>query len=241
MEKCIIKKAFRMNKIIIFGNQKGGVGKTTLCTMFANYLADRDVPVAVIDCDGQQTIHEKRIGDTKLFADNQPRYSITPFSVSDAESVNALMNNVSKAEGVILFDAPGNLAQQGLVPLFAKSDYIVCPYQFELTSINSTVTFVNFINKIKERLKVKQEAAQLIFVPNRYDQRKGLKNELELWNKTEEIFAEYGTNAPRVKDKASMTRYNTYSNSKEISEEVTPTFDYIYDLIIKSQENGTTI
>ena len=29
----------RDNIMITFANQKGGVGKTTLCTMFADYLA----------------------------------------------------------------------------------------------------------------------------------------------------------------------------------------------------------
>lgn len=28
------------NKIILFANQKGGVGKTTICGLFSNYLAD---------------------------------------------------------------------------------------------------------------------------------------------------------------------------------------------------------
>ena len=29
------------NKKIVFANQKGGVGKSTLCILFANYLAAR--------------------------------------------------------------------------------------------------------------------------------------------------------------------------------------------------------
>ena len=46
--------------VIIFGNQKGGVGKTTLCTLFANHLAAMGKKTFVVDCDNQQTISEKR-------------------------------------------------------------------------------------------------------------------------------------------------------------------------------------
>ena len=51
--------------VITFGNQKGGVGKTTLCTLFANYLASIGKKTLVVDCDNQQTITEKRKADKK--------------------------------------------------------------------------------------------------------------------------------------------------------------------------------
>ena len=35
--------------IVTFANQKGGVGKTTLCVTFANYLVTKGVRVVVID------------------------------------------------------------------------------------------------------------------------------------------------------------------------------------------------
>lgn len=42
----------RDNKIILFANQKGGVGKTTICGLFSNYLSDtRNVSLLVIDAD----------------------------------------------------------------------------------------------------------------------------------------------------------------------------------------------
>lgn len=62
-----------MNKTIIitFANQKGGVGKTTLCTLFANYLVAKGKSVIVVDCDGQQTIYEKRQADKKSTPTNR--------------------------------------------------------------------------------------------------------------------------------------------------------------------------
>lgn len=46
------------NAIVVFANQKGGVGKTTLCTTFANYMTAKGHPVLVIDCDAQQSIYK---------------------------------------------------------------------------------------------------------------------------------------------------------------------------------------
>jgi hypothetical protein len=38
-----------MSTIISFANQKGGVGKTTLCTIFANYLAENRESLLKLD------------------------------------------------------------------------------------------------------------------------------------------------------------------------------------------------
>ena len=45
--------------IVTFANQKGGVGKTTLCVTFANYLVTMGVRVVVVDCD----IHNRSRSD----------------------------------------------------------------------------------------------------------------------------------------------------------------------------------
>ena len=63
--------------IITFANQKGGVGKTTLCTLFANYLVAKGKRTIVIDCDGQQTIFEKRKADHKKYSDFKEPYPIS--------------------------------------------------------------------------------------------------------------------------------------------------------------------
>ena len=60
----------RDNIMMTFANQKGGVGKTTLCTMFADYLAAKGESVLVVDFDRQQTISipngRKTLGNMKV-------------------------------------------------------------------------------------------------------------------------------------------------------------------------------
>ena len=51
----------KKNKIIVFANQKGGVGKSTLCILLADYLTYWKKDVCIIaqddaDADGECTI-----------------------------------------------------------------------------------------------------------------------------------------------------------------------------------------
>ena len=170
------------NIIITFANQKGGVGKTTLCTLFANYLVAHRKKVLVIDCDAQQTISFRRKADLQKYKDVTIPYNIQPFNIANATNVQNLITNLRKMQGIILIDAPGNLTQQGLIPIFANSDYIICPFQYEVTSINATATFISFIYKIRTQLS--KDVAQLFLVDNSHDKRFGKKEELELWRMT---------------------------------------------------------
>ena len=68
---------------IVLGNQKGGVGKSTLCVMLANYLTlIKKKEVLIMDMDFQKTIEEHRIGDNVLFNDEMP-YEILPIETTD--------------------------------------------------------------------------------------------------------------------------------------------------------------
>ena len=210
-----------MNKTIIitFANQKGGVGKTTLCTLFANYLVAKGKSVIVVDCDGQQTIYEKRQADRKKYSNEQVKYNIQAFSIANIDNVRNLMKNLRQMPGVVLIDAPGNLAQQGLIPLFAQTDYIVCPYQYEITSINSTVVFVRFILRLKN--EISSMKSKLFFVVNKFDKR----------TTTDEKLSMFGNVTPKIDQKAEMQRYNTMGLMFSQKSIVGPAFDHIYNEI----------
>lgn len=54
------------NVIILFGNQKGGVGKSTLCALFANFLLKKKKDVCIIDTDNQKTLYGLRNEETPI-------------------------------------------------------------------------------------------------------------------------------------------------------------------------------
>ncbi len=224
------------NIIITFANQKGGVGKTTLCTLFANYLVAHRKRVLVIDCDVQQTISFRRKADLQKYKDVTIPYNIQPFNIANVQNVQNLITNLRKMQGIILIDAPGNLTQQGLIPIFANSDYIISPFQYEVTSINATATFISFIYKIRTQLS--KDVAQLFLVDNSHDKRFGKKEELELWRMTAKRFSEYGLITPMVEYRAEMRRYTTLYLMKTQEAIISPAFDFIYNHIFINEGNN---
>ena len=64
---------------VVFANQKGGVGKSTLCMLFANYLSWKGKPVCIIDTDLQKTILMQRQKDVQIYEGEEP-YSVQSLS-----------------------------------------------------------------------------------------------------------------------------------------------------------------
>lgn len=174
------------NRKVVFANQKGGVGKSTLCILFANYLAWKKQDVCVIDTDLQKTIKMQRKKDLELYPDAEEPYEVQDFDVQDPELMQQLMDSASQTEGFVLFDSPGNVSEDGLVPIFTNADFIVCPYEYEEKTLDSTGTFVQVINALRQATP--EMTAKLFFVPNRIDVRIGTADELRMWKQTDAIF-----------------------------------------------------
>ena len=128
------------NRIVVFANQKGGVGKSTLCMLFANYLAYKGKPVCIIDTDLQKTILSQRKKDSEVFLGDDEPYSVQGFDVSDPETMQQLMDSARQVDGFVLMDSPGNVSEDGLVPMFAGADFIVCPYEYEEKTLDDIMT-----------------------------------------------------------------------------------------------------
>ena len=72
----------KKNITITWANEKGGVGKTTLCTLFANYLSEKKFSdVCVLDCDRQHSIVDKRKFDSQSLQTDKEPYEVKQIEI----------------------------------------------------------------------------------------------------------------------------------------------------------------
>jgi chromosome partitioning protein len=211
--------------IITFANQKGGVGKTTLCMLFANYLSKRGDNVLVMDLDRQRSILSKRKADAAAFTDQEEVYNVEECDIENIELAQKMMDAAKKIDGYVLLDTPGNVTEDGLIPVFKDSDVIICPYKYEKLCLESTGVFIQVLLKLKEEYKTMNP--KMFYVPNNIDTRIGTKEEVELWKETDDVFRKLGYVTPLVAYKSSLMRTNTYSLTTQQEVEVQQCFDYI--------------
>ncbi len=238
----------QQNYIITFANQKGGVGKSTLCTLFANYLSVCGIPVKVIDCDRQNSIgnlRKKELQSILQHHKNADTFNNCPFEVilhpiNDKAATERLIGELIGFDGVVLVDSPGNLHEEGLVSLYANSDRIICPFFLDKVTIFSTSAFVVIANKLFLTMG-ESTSDRLIFVPNRIDGRIGTADEKAIYSSTKLKLGEFGAVAPEVASRACLQRYSTMTISDEQMAVVKNTFDFILETIgITSDKTSDT-
>ncbi len=141
-------------KLICIGNQKGGVGKSTITSMIANYM-HKYYPkerVLVVDADDlQQTLSKLRSQELEMNGSKENDcYNIETIYAADFE------DNLSfwKANFDYIFvDLPGNLKQSGVGTIYANIDYLLIPTGTSVMDINSTVDFAKFANNVLQSAK----------------------------------------------------------------------------------------
>lgn len=219
--------------IMTFANQKGGVGKTTLCALFASYLVGKGHSVAVFDTDPQQSIVKKRASDSATYAGAPLPYTVYPFSLTNEQALLSLIGNLHNAGTVdfVLFDSAGSLNNQALLALFANSDYLLTPFHYDNLSVPSTAVFVAVVVELRRSLGKAMTTVHYI-IPNLEEQGVGTKDEKELWRLVNEKFRQHVRIAPTVYKRQSLRRFSTISEMDGQLLIVSPAFDHIYNDII---------
>lgn len=215
--------------IVTFANQKGGVGKTTLCVTFANYLVAKGVRVVIIDCDFQHSILKCRKADLKKYGEELVPYEIWAYESDSKEAMTSLIEKLHNDPelDVVLMDSPGSLHAEGLVPMFVNSDIIVVPFHYDLVTIPSTASFLLFLDRLRQAVGEGMNA-QLFIIPNLNDNRVGKRSELILWDNTRETFSNYGYVTGKIPRRADMERFSTLAALDMQHQYVSSVYDKIY-------------
>ena len=223
--------------IVNFANQKGGVGKTSLCVTFANYLVMKGVRVVVIDCDFQHSILKCRKADLKHYGEELIPYEVWSHEPNSSEAMITLIEKLHNDPGidVVLMDSPGSLKADGLVPMFVNSDIIAVPFHYDLVTVPSTASFLMFLDRLRKAVGSRMKA-RLFIIPNLHDNRVGKRTELLLWDNTRDTFSNYGYVTSKIPRRADLQRFSTIAGLDLAQAAVTPVFDKIYDSIFDTLE-----
>ena len=201
--------------VILIGNQKGGAGKSTLTLLLANYLTQvRNRKVTVLDMDYQQSLYSK--AEKAKVLENRPLYEVVPADLKHFPSIHSSLNKASKE--VILIDLPGKMDDDGLLPLFAAADIILCPFSYDEFSVDSTLLFAMVLRRINDK-------APFIFIPNR------IKNTVkyETRSEIEKVMERFGVIAPGLADRVDFQRISTFQTPLILLPVVLPLLDLLYE------------
>jgi len=212
-----------MGKIVIIGNQKGGVGKSTITAMVAMYLHGLGKKVLVIDADDLQRSLSKIREREEL--DGVDAYELVD---STTRELPQLINGIKNVYDYIFIDLPGNLKQEGVIQVYFKADIIIVPVSLTELDIDSTKDFITFLkDKVKKVKELNFEKLEIACILNKV---KTNTQETKMFLEEEDILG-VEILRPFIKDSVSLQR--EVSTIREANKEYFPLMERIVNLIDK--------
>jgi chromosome partitioning protein len=200
--------------ICLFGNQKGGVGKSTLTVLTGNFLSQaKDWPVTIIDMDYQLSISQK-FEKAKVLENEEP-YDVLPASLENFPLLSSVLTKNKK--DAILIDLPGKLDDDGLIPVFQSADLVICPFSYDEFTFESTVLFAVVLKKVNPR-------ADIVFIPNRIK----ANVKFEIMSEVNEQLSKFGRITAPIPDRIDFQRITTFQTPLSLNGVVNPIFEEIF-------------
>lgn len=199
--------------IVSIGNQKGGVGKTTLAILLSNFLAENDKDLIVVDFDFQTSFYSLW-EEQKNLHENEPKFQVIKKELTESKEVVAMAESIDDA--IVFLDLPGKIDDDNLFPLYQKTDLLIVPFSYDKIVFESTMLFTQLVKHIKEDIKI-------LFVPNRI--KTGVKYKTQ--NQIDEFFSQFGTVLPKISERVCFQRLSVYGNTSEMESICEETFKQI--------------
>lgn len=201
--------------VIVFGNQKGGAGKSTLATLFANQLSiakKRDV--LVLDMDHQRTISNWYKEDARL--ENVELYEVLELDLDKFGSIQYQLTQ--NKDQIVIIDLPGNLSDEAMVPIILATDVFITPFHYDKATYHATSVFNSVVHALNPK-------AKKFFIPNRL--KANVRHETE--ELINEDLSKYGIVTNKIPDSVALQRVTT----KDISPKVVTLIDEVFEQIFK--------
>ena len=163
-----------MSTIVAFGNQKGGVGKSTVVAMAASALAQAPfhINLCVIDCDKQQSLAEARSFEIE---ENEPApYPIFALNVDELQN---RIHDLDQQYDLILLDTAGKLdntipiAQQEITRTLMYADFIFIPFRAGSFNLDASLEYLRVALELQKLRTVQSRPLQVIGFVNMYKDR----------------------------------------------------------------------
>lgn len=204
------------SKIIVVANQKGGVGKSTVVMLLANYLV-QEIRVsvgAIIDTDFQKSVVKMREENLVKYKGTNlaPMYQVVEYPLDEYKQIPRFIAQLRETRSTYIIDTPGTLTEQGIFAFIALADYVICPLDFDKMTLSSTTEFLIYWDKFKASAK-KQTGldikTKVILVPCRKPKAVGTRDEIELWNMIKDGYAKLYYVVPEIPQSADIRRCDT--------------------------------
>ena len=148
-------------KVISIAALKGGVGKSTITTLVANYLHKNypEIKIVVVDADDDQnTLIVLRNAEIDYYKANDPDFDeSTLYNLVKIDSKLYKYSDESfrNEYDIIFIDFPGNLKQAGVKDTYMFIDHVFIPTATSSLDIDSTIKFIEFFKE--DVIKVRKE------------------------------------------------------------------------------------
>lgn len=199
---------------IVIGNQKGGVGKSTLCILLANYLSLlHNSECLILDMDFQSSISSLWEKDRANFS-NPALYEVLDLEL---DAFGKIKDKLIDANGHFIIDLPGKMDDNELIPIYHCANLVLCPFTYDKICFESTLVFAQVIRHLNKEVPI-------VFMPNRV--KAGVRYELK--TKVNEVLTSFGTVSPEFPDRVAFQRIDTLSVPVDIEDLVGAVFGGIY-------------
>lgn len=165
-----------MAKIILFGNQKGGVGKSTLTMLTATALSHPpfNLDVCVLDADDQRSLYDLRQSDMGYNAEQTPPYEIRSATLND---IHKDIRELDRHFHVVFIDVAGKLDlniaadKQEIIPYLSYVDLLFMPFVAGNFNVDASAKYLKTVLHVQLSRQLSARPLKVFGLVNMYRER----------------------------------------------------------------------